>query len=72
VCGERRNSGEVSEEVERGPLAAEQRPRGAGDERDLGGNLAAPLALDDELVERLGADLRERLGCDVEAEEHTG
>ena len=55
--GQGGDAGEVAEQVERRPLAGEQRPRRAGDHRDLRRDRVAPLALGRERLEALGAGL---------------
>ena len=69
---EGRHPGKVGEQVERSALAGEQAPGRAADQRDLGGDRVAPLALDHQPVERVGARLSKDLLGDVEAEHHTG
>ena len=70
--GERRDPGEVTEQVEGDALAGEQGPRRTGDDRDLPWHGLRPGALDDELVERARTGLAERLGGDVEAGDDAG
>ena len=67
--GQRRDPGEVAEEVERGPLGGEQRAGRAAGQQHLGGHLLAPLALDDEALDLLDPALAHRLGHQLEPED---
>ena len=67
--GQRRDAGEVAEEVERGALGGQQRRRRPAGEQHLGRHLLAPLALDHELVDVLDPALAHRLRDQVEPED---
>ncbi len=66
--GQRRHPGEMTEEVERGPLGGEDGGGGPGGEHQLRWHLLAPLPLDHEPVDVLDSALAHRLLDDLEAE----